>query len=135
MDESQQYLIKLSQCLLDSIANRDWQAYSELCDETLTAFEPEAVGHLVTGLPFHKFYFDLLAAREDYQKPNNTITQPHVRMLGDSAAVVSYVRLVQKIDAGGRPLTISSEETRVWEKKGGKWKNVHFHRSPTTPSS
>lgn len=56
-------------------------------------------------------------------------------MLGDSAAVVSYVRLVQKIDAGGRPVTISSEETRVWEKKGGKWRNVHFHRSPTTPSS
>ena len=26
-----------------------------------------------------RFYFDLLAAREDYQKPNNTITQPHVR--------------------------------------------------------
>jgi calcium/calmodulin-dependent protein kinase (CaM kinase) II len=58
-----------------------------------------------------------------------------VRVLGDSAAVVSYIRLVQKIDAAsGRPLTIASEETRVWEKKGGKWKNVHFHRSPTTPS-
>jgi calcium/calmodulin-dependent protein kinase (CaM kinase) II len=57
-------------------------------------------------------------------------------MLGDSAAVVSYIRLQQKIDsASGRPLTIASEETRVWEKKGGRWKNVHFHRSPTTPSS
>jgi hypothetical protein len=25
-----------------------------------------------------RFYFDLLAARENYQAPNNTITQPHV---------------------------------------------------------
>lgn len=31
----------------------------ELCDGSLTCFEPEAVGHLVEGLPFHKFYFDL----------------------------------------------------------------------------
>lgn len=58
-----------------------------------------------------------------------------VRLIGDNAAVVSYIRLQQKIDAVGRPLTIATEETRVWEKKGGKWRNVHFHRSPTTPSS
>ena len=24
------------------------------CDESLTCFEPEAEGHLVQGLPFHK---------------------------------------------------------------------------------
>lgn len=57
-------------------------------------------------------------------------------MLGPDAAVVSYVRLQQKIDSSsGRPLTISTEETRVWQKVGGRWKNVHMHRSPTTPSS
>jgi hypothetical protein len=42
MEETQAYLIKLQQALLDSIANRDWQTYAELCDESLTAFEPEA---------------------------------------------------------------------------------------------
>jgi calcium/calmodulin-dependent protein kinase (CaM kinase) II len=56
-------------------------------------------------------------------------------MLGPDAAVVSYIRLQQKLDGNGRPLTISTEETRVWQKVGGKWKNVHFHRSPTTPSA
>ena len=56
-------------------------------------------------------------------------------MLGADAAVVSYIRLVQKIDGNGHPLTTSTEETRVWHRVGGKWKNVHFHRSPTTPSS
>ena len=29
-----------------------------LCDPHLTAFEPEAIGNLVEGLEFHKFYFD-----------------------------------------------------------------------------
>jgi len=59
-----------------------------------------------------------------------------IRLIGDNAAVVSYIRLQQKLDGNGRPMTVATEETRVWEKKdGGQWKNVHFHRSPTTPSS
>jgi len=38
-----------------------------------------AVGHLVEGLPFHRFYFDLLISRgDDYKPPNTTISQPHV---------------------------------------------------------
>jgi calcium/calmodulin-dependent protein kinase (CaM kinase) II len=55
-------------------------------------------------------------------------------MLGPDAAVVSYVRLQQKVDsASGRPLTLASEETRVWQRLGGAWRNVHFHRSaPST---
>lgn len=39
---TEQELIRMQQLLLDSIANRDWNVYTELCDETLTAFEPEA---------------------------------------------------------------------------------------------
>ena len=54
---------------------------------------------------------------------------PHVRIMGD-AAVVSYVRLNQKLDAAGIPVTSAVEETRVWHRIGGKWKHVHFRRSP-----
>lgn len=54
-----------------------------------------------------------------------------VRMLGADAAVVSYVRLQQKVDSKTlRPVTLATEETRVWQRKDGKWRNVHFHRSP-----
>jgi len=35
-------LLKLQRQLLQSIADRDWTTYAKLCDESLTAFEPEA---------------------------------------------------------------------------------------------
>jgi len=55
---------------------------------------------------------------------------PHVRVMND-VAVLSYVRLTQKLDAAGNSVTVAAAETRVWQRKGGKWKHVHFHRSPT----
>jgi len=30
----------------------------KVCDPNMTCFEPEAKGHLVEGMEFHKFYFD-----------------------------------------------------------------------------
>ena len=91
-------LLALNQRLLDSITAADWQTYDELCDPTLSAFEPEARGRLVEGMPFHKFYFDLGKPK---MAPQATMTSPHVRLLGPDAAVISYVRLVQKLDAAG----------------------------------
>lgn len=29
----------------------------------------------------------------------------------------------------GLPVTTQAEETRVWQRKDGKWQNVHLHRS------
>ena len=52
-------LLALTRRLLNSIMKGDWDTYAELCDPSLTAFEPEATGQLVVGLPFHKYYFDL----------------------------------------------------------------------------
>jgi calcium/calmodulin-dependent protein kinase (CaM kinase) II len=119
-------LLALNQQLLVSIAEADWQTYEELCDPTLSAFEPEARGRLVEGMAFHKFYFALPKAKVT---PQATMASPHVRMLGEDAAVVSYVRLVQKLDEAGAPVTTTSEETRVWQRRDGKWRHVHFHRS------
>lgn len=30
----------------------------KLCDPNMTAFEPDALGNLITGMEFHKFYFE-----------------------------------------------------------------------------
>ena len=123
-----QQLLALNQQLLVSIVSGDWKTYESLCDPSLTCFEPEARGQLALGMAFHKYYFDLPPSA---QKPAKQVTmsQPHVRLMGDSAAVVSYVRLTQSLDAGGSPQTSRMEETRVWQKIGGAWKHVHFHRS------
>ena len=52
-------LLDLTRQLLTAIADRDWKTYSQLCDPSLTCFEPEAVGQMIEGMDFHKFYFDL----------------------------------------------------------------------------
>jgi hypothetical protein len=119
-------LLELNQRLLESIMVGDWKTYAALCDPTISAFEPEARGQLVEGLDFHEFYFD----RGGIQGPHNTtMASPHVRLMGRDAAVVSYVRLVQRLDESGKPITTRGEETRVWQRQNGVWRHVHFHRS------
>ena len=119
-------LINLTRCLLESITAGNWQAYNELCDSSISCFEPEARGNLVEGLDFHQFYFDL-----DHKslKAQTTMVRPHVRLMGDTA-IVSYVRLTQVADAITKEVsTKAAEETRVWNRSDGNWKHVHFHRS------
>ncbi|KXZ53868.1 hypothetical protein GPECTOR_6g786 [Gonium pectorale] len=129
-----QEVLALNQKLLTAIAAGDYATYETMCDGTMTCFEPEARGHLVEGLDFHKYYFTMpsapLPAGAEPPKSHvlNTMASPHVRVIGDSCAVVSYVRLTQKL-VNGASVTVSAEETRVWEKKDGKWVHVHMHRS------
>lgn len=114
-------LLRLTQRLLDSIAEGDWNTYESLCAEDLSCFEPEARGHLVFGLPFHRFYFD---AEGEPARRQTTLVSPNVRMLGADAAVVAYVRLNQRDGS-----TLAFEETRIWQRIDGRWRHVHFHRS------
>jgi calcium/calmodulin-dependent protein kinase (CaM kinase) II len=125
-DSTTDELLKLTHRLLDCIASGDWPTYQELCDPSLTAIEPEAHGVVVEGLAFHKFYFDLGGIRGPH---HTTISAPHVRVLGDTA-IVAYVRHVQRLGTEGLPTTVSHAETRIWQRHGGQWRHVHFHRSP-----
>ena len=118
-------LLELNRLLLESIEAGDWETYARLCDSSLTAREPEGVGHLIEGMAFHRHYFD---NRREGPPRNTTIVSPHVRLLGD-VAVVTYVRLTQSMDEAGHHTTTPAEETRVWQKQDGVWKHVHFHRS------
>jgi len=125
-DSSMEELLKLNDRLLRCIAEADWGTYQELCDPTLTAFEPESQGQLVEGLDFHRFYFNLGGVKGAHQ---TLMIAPHVRVMGD-VAVVAYIRLNQRLTADREPTTAAVQETRVWQKKDGKWRHVHFHRSP-----
>ena len=88
----------------------------------MTAFEPEAIGNLVEGLDFHKFYFDnrkffkkyftwfldlitnviiiiiFFSVKNNRHLTNTSILNPHVHLLGDDAAAIAYVRVTQTID-------------------------------------
>ncbi len=119
-------VLELTRRLLDSIIQADWQTYAELCDPGLTAFEPEGRGQLVEGLPFHKYYFDLGTSAGPRC---TTLAQPRVRLLGSDVALVTYLRLTQRLNASGVPETAVMEETRIWQRQEGRWKHVHFHRS------
>ena len=125
-DKFAEEIIDLTQQLLHAIAAGDWDAYEKLCDPEITAFEPEARGQLVAGLDFHKFYFEL---QRSASPRNITLCSPRVWHLGANAATICYVRLIQGLGPSGAPQTVSFEETRVWQKKDGAWKHVHFHRS------
>ncbi|XP_025112029.1 calcium/calmodulin-dependent protein kinase type II delta chain-like isoform X3 [Pomacea canaliculata] len=123
-----QEIIKLTEQLLQAITSGNYEDYTHLVDPHLTSFEPEALGNLIVGMDFHKFYFDHVFSKNN--KPVNTsILNPHVHLLGEDAACIAYVRLTQYIDRNGLPVTIQSEETRIWQRKDTKWQNVHFHRS------
>jgi calcium/calmodulin-dependent protein kinase (CaM kinase) II len=128
-DATTDELVRLNERLLESIAAGDWAAYQELCDPTLTAIEGESHGQVVEGLSFHKFYFDLGGIRGRH---HTTMCAPHIRVLGD-VAVLAYVRLVQKIGPDGAPVTAAAAETRVWHKRDGRWRHVHFHRTSLAP--
>ncbi|XP_036590275.1 calcium/calmodulin-dependent protein kinase type II subunit gamma isoform X4 [Trichosurus vulpecula] len=156
-----QEIIKITEQLIEAINNGDFDAYTKICDPGLTSFEPEALGNLVEGMDFHKFYFenpqpcsDAITPPPPYQFPSlspvfqlckvlsknskpihTTILNPHVHVIGEDAACIAYIRLTQYIDGQGRPRTSQSEETRVWHRRDGKWLNVHYHCSgaPAAP--
>ncbi|XP_036147389.1 calcium/calmodulin-dependent protein kinase type II alpha chain isoform X2 [Monomorium pharaonis] len=129
-----QEIIKMTEQLIESINTGDFEAYTKICDPHLTAFEPEALGNLVEGMDFHKFYFDNVLGK-NCKAVNTTILNPHVHLLGEDAACIAYVRLTQYMDKQGVAHTQQSEESRVWHKKDNKWQNVHFHRSAVTGPS
>ncbi|EOB04157.1 Calcium/calmodulin-dependent protein kinase type II beta chain, partial [Anas platyrhynchos] len=115
-----QEIIKITEQLIEAINNGDFEAYTKICDPGLTSFEPEALGNLVEGMDFHKFYFENLLSKNS--KPiHTTILNPHVHVIGEDAACIAYIRLTQYIDGQGRPRTTQSEETRVWHRRDGKW--------------
>ncbi|XP_077942330.1 calcium/calmodulin-dependent protein kinase (CaM kinase) II beta 1 isoform X37 [Gasterosteus aculeatus] len=129
-----QEIIKITEQLIEAINNGDFEAYAKICDAGLTSFEPEALGNLVEGMDFHRFYFENLLAKNS--KPiHTTILNPHVHLIGEDAACIAYIRLTQYVDNQGRPRSSQSEETRVWQRRDGKWQNIHFHCSgaPAAP--
>lgn len=136
-----QEIVRVTQQLLDAITCKDFDAYSKLCDSSMTCFEPETLGNLIEGMDFHKFYFET-----NYGSGNNstsstittfrkqqihtTLLNPNVHLMGEDGACIAYIRLTQFLDKNGDAQTRQAQETRVWQKKVNRgWVCVHVHRS------
>jgi hypothetical protein len=123
-----QEILSVNQAMLESVVSGDWVAYAKHCARDVSCFEGETNGHLVEGLPFHQYYFDLPAGDGPATPVTVTMARPHLRWLSDDAVVVSYTRLTQRL-LNGEPITASCCETRVWQRLTGQWQLVHVHRS------
>jgi len=117
--------------LLKAIQANDWPEYVRLSDPSVSCIEAETQGQLVEGLPFHQFFFaqaPYCKASEPQTGPpekHTTMASPHVRLIGDSCAVVCCARIVQSKSG-----ICCSQETRVWQRgPDHAWRNVHTHRS------
>lgn len=55
-------MLVISSCIQTSKLNcftvNTLMYHRRICDPGLTSFEPEALGNLVEGMDFHKFYFE-----------------------------------------------------------------------------
>ncbi|UMM30117.1 hypothetical protein L5515_012137 [Caenorhabditis briggsae] len=130
LSAQKQDIVRVTQTLLDAISCKDFDTYTRLCDTSMTCFEPEALGNLIEGIEFHRFYFD--GNRKN--QVHTTMLNPNVHIIGEDAACVAYVKLTQFLDRNGEAHTRQSQESRVWSKKQGRWVCVHVHRS-TQPST
>jgi calcium/calmodulin-dependent protein kinase (CaM kinase) II len=123
-----QEILAINQAMLESVVNGDWSRYAGFCAADLSCFEAETNGHLVEGLPFHEYYFNLPAGDTPATAVTVTMARPHLRWLCDDAVVISYTRLTQRL-SGGEPITASCCETRIWQRRDHHWLQVHVHRS------
>lgn len=74
-----------------------------MCDPGMTAFEPEALGNLVEGLDFHRFYFE---NREQFRLSGGPVV---------CSCLVSCQMAQQGDRQGSRgSLGASEEEDSVW---------------------
>lgn len=132
LEAKEQEIIKVTEQLLSALTSGDYETFNRLCDSKITCFEPESLGNLVEGMDFHKFYFDNLVTKINTPPRshiNTTVLHPTVHLMGDDAACIAYIRLTQYMDRDSTAKTVQHEETRVWNRKNGKWVNVHCHRS------
>ena len=123
-----QEILNINQAMLESVVSGDWAAYAKHCSQDVSCFEGETNGHLVEGLPFHQYYFDLPAGDAPTTPVTVTMARPHLRWLSDDAVVLSYTRLTQRL-VNGEPITASCCETRIWQRLSGQWQQVYVHRS------
>ncbi|MFT7817732.1 calcium/calmodulin-dependent protein kinase type II delta 1 chain isoform X1, partial [Arapaima gigas] len=76
MQARKQEIIKITEQLIEAVNNGDFEAYAKICDPGLTSFEPEALGNLVEGMDFHRFYFENWPTAQQSVRRNTCVASP-----------------------------------------------------------
>ncbi len=124
MADTTQELLALNQRLLDSIAGGDWATYQELCDPSLTAVEPESHGQVIEGL------------NSIVSTSTSAASAAAARQRNALRMSVSWATpLLSSTRGSSSALTPtggvhSATSRRALARKDGKWRHVHFHRTP-----
>ncbi|CAM9216644.1 unnamed protein product [Lampetra planeri] len=127
-------VVKVTEELIEAINNGDFEAYRRLCDPCVTSFEPEALGNLVEGVEFYRFFFENVVDPARAARTRLLLRPPRVHLLGQDAACVALVSLAQgPAGTSDVPRPTRVEETLLWGRSQdhghGRWLLLHAHRS------
>ena len=101
--------------------------YYEMTDKKLSCIESETNFQIVLGQDFHKFYMDRLHERNIVIQVS--VAQPVIKVKGEMG-YIAYIRILQVYNPETKEFkSITSSETRIWEKQNNSWKMIHFHRT------
>lgn len=141
MSDIRSFLEHHLQCIFDG----DIDTYHATSVPELTLYEWYVTPHRIEGLPFHDFMMEE-AKREDTTgialdpKPSSAspvdksrarfdLANYREQVYGDTA-ICSYTLLISKGTPSGVTV-LSYNESRIVVKRGGDWKVVHVHKSPS----
>jgi hypothetical protein len=131
---------------LQAIFANDLATYHATAGEDLTLYEWYITPQRIDGLPFHDFMMTESARPDssgialDPQPPPDTRPEDKSRLRFDLAnyheqryggtAICSYTLLISRGTASGVRVQ-SYNESRVLVRRGGEWRVVHVHKSPS----
>lgn len=130
---AEEEILALTRALLENIyIHPSADFYAVHVDADVTAYEGTPLR--LDGIDYHLFALRQLARRRDEGAARHLeLLSPKVQLYGDTAIVTatSQVTTVRE----GEFSTAYLHETRVWVRRNGAWKLVHFHKSPVPGTS
>ncbi|HZO87845.1 MAG TPA: nuclear transport factor 2 family protein [Chthonomonadaceae bacterium] len=129
LDATERELLEITWRLLHAIHTGDAETYAAYSAADLSCYE-DVCPYRVDGLEFHLTMIQQMAKNPALKPIRFDMLTPRIQVYGNDTGIVTYTRLMT-YDEGGKPRWSTFNETRVFVRQEGKWKMVHFHRSPT----
>jgi calcium/calmodulin-dependent protein kinase (CaM kinase) II len=126
--EDEQEILDLTRQLLENIyVHPSASYYEDHVDPGVTAYE--GLPTRKDGIGYHLVALKTLEDASGGKTANHLeLLNPKVQLYGDFAVVTCTTEVT---NFGGTKMEVDLlNETRVWVRIDGKWKLVHFHKSP-----